>query len=286
MCFYVTYVDVDVFWHSALDPDVNVHVLVSRGRSCLAQALLLRRCSVSACFTFPGNNMVKNREREKQVKQLAALAKRCGLEGVGRQAKKEDVLKLGKAIQDSRASVDLKAEAQTATLAYQATFQGGSSSSTAQPSQSAEVGFRLRGKSFLFTYNWDYLHKALPDGTVISPSPQNLWHNWCTFVKEAEKALGVLLSTYTMETSVHSDHAERYHIHWAVDLETAIDHTSTLAFAFHGIRPDGRSTFQDAAADMSRQSTKKAKKVAATYFKSLRKICKEVKDNGGKASKG
>jgi len=41
--------------------------------------------------------------------------------------------------------------------------------------------FRLRGKSFLFTWNWDFLGKDLPDGTpppadAAAPAKSNLKH--------------------------------------------------------------------------------------------------------------
>ena len=59
----------------------------------LAQALLLCWCSVFvaglAC------EMVKNREREQTVNKLNTLAKKCGLDGVSKQASKKFVLALG-----------------------------------------------------------------------------------------------------------------------------------------------------------------------------------------------
>ena len=59
--------------------------------------------------------MVKNREREQTVNKLNTLAKKCGLDGVSKQASKKVVLALGKAIQDSEASVQHKAQ-ETAAL--------------------------------------------------------------------------------------------------------------------------------------------------------------------------
>ena len=48
-----------------------------------------------------------------------------------------------------------------------------------------------------------------------------------------------------MEQSLNSKTKGRLHIHWKVDLAKSVDHSSTQAFAFHGVKPDARPTWKD-----------------------------------------
>ena len=47
--------------------------------------------------------------------------------------------------------------------------------------------FRLRGKSFLFNYNWDFFGKPFPDGTPPAADVAGLWHLWKTWKNDKKK---------------------------------------------------------------------------------------------------
>ena len=55
--------------------------------------------------------------------------------------------------------------------------------------------FRLRGTSLLFTYNWEFCTRALPDGTPPFASTSELWKEWRKCKAEAKQRLGVKLSS-------------------------------------------------------------------------------------------
>ena len=44
--------------------------------------------------------------------------------------------------------------------------------------------FRLRGKSILFTFNWDFLGRPFPDGTPAAASTDALWELWRVWKRE------------------------------------------------------------------------------------------------------
>ena len=125
--------------------------------------------------------MVKNSAREKLVRQLSALAVKCGLEAVNSQASQRTVRDLVASIRKSAGPEKNKTEAGEVLAAYEQTFaEHAAASESASPSAATPVEnkpFRLRGCSFLFTYNYDFCNTALPDGTVLG-SHQDLWTNW------------------------------------------------------------------------------------------------------------
>ena len=49
---------------------------------------------------------------------------------------------------------------------------------------------RLRGKSFLLTYNWDFLGKVFPDGTAAAITSEELWNLWRAWRKLKKRELG------------------------------------------------------------------------------------------------
>ena len=65
----------------------------------------------------------------------------------------------------------------------------------------------------------------------------------------------VVRSTSTLERSLHSPDEDRVHFHWKVDLADALDARSTEAFAFNGVRPDGRSTWEPRGSAAARGAT-------------------------------
>ena len=118
--------------------------------------------------------------------------------------------------------------------------------------------FRLRGTSFLFTFNWDFFGREFPDGTAAPADATALWRLWRTWKKMKKKELGVVRSTHTLEESLESALPGRVHLHWKVDLAEAIDHRTTCAFAFHGVRPDARTTFGTDAEHGARGANQRA----------------------------
>jgi hypothetical protein len=92
----------------------------------------------------------------------------------------------------------------------------------------------------LFTYNWDFFGRPLPDGTAAPATEADLWGLWRTWKGRTKREAGVARSTHTMERSLASALRGRVHFHWKVDLRDAVDLRSTASFAFHGVRPDVR----------------------------------------------
>lgn len=151
------------------------------------------------------------------------------------------------AIQASGGPADAKASARRAFKEYEATWtvaEGGRETSTPQEPQDQSPGgaYRLRGKSFLFTYNWDFLQKALPDGTAPSTSPGELWRLWKEWKAQRKTEMQVAHSTSTLERSMSSQETERVHLHWKVDLKYAIDKATSASCAFHGVLPNVQTT--------------------------------------------
>ena len=107
-------------------------------------------------------------------------------------------------------------------------------------------GFRLRGKGFLFNYNWNFFGKPFPDGTPQPSTVTELWQLWKRWKNGKKEERGVKWSSHTMEESLASALKGRVHFHWKVDLHEAIDHSTPRAFAFHGVVPHVRTTFGQA----------------------------------------
>ena len=129
--------------------------------------------------------------RRELVKALRKAAKDCGLssEQVPRDtASRDKVQELAGKAAASNGSAEDKAKAAEAFTAYEATW--------AAVEDSGEEGedeetFRLRGASFLLTYNWDFFGKAFPDGTGPVATKRELWQLWKTFKAEKKKELKV-----------------------------------------------------------------------------------------------
>ena len=230
--------------------------------------------------------MVYNAERQRHAQTLCAIARDCLVAGIPQDnAGRPTIQRLLVAIRASSASTQQLAAADAAHRAYEGTFVGAvlpqpavsqmgpqaqtgagatvrlngkTSASQAGPqAQTGVVGIvRLRGKSFLFTYNYDFLGLPLPDGTPAPACASDLWTLWNTWKVGAEVTLGVVKSTSTLERSLDSPLAGRVHIHWMADLKKAVDHSSTSAFAFHGVAPDARATWSEAATSFGRKKAR------------------------------
>lgn len=195
--------------------------------------------------------MVKNAERIKHVQSLRDAARKCSVQLVADTSGRDAVTGMVAAVRASAGYAGVRKDLEKAFKLYEGTFgadgaleAGGSSAAAAGAlaavSSKPKKEFRLRGRSFLLTYNWDFFGKRLRDGTAKLESVEALWSLWLAWKKEKKKELGVVKSTSTMEESLHGAEGWRVHFHWKVDLEEAIDHTTVDAFRFHGIGPDTR----------------------------------------------
>ena len=178
-------------------------------------------------------------ERRTFVQTLRRLAKTCGVAHARDDARKEKVEEMGQKLASSTLGPDAKKEAADALRGYLGTFLPTPAEARAQTA----LKQRLRGTSFLFTYNWDFLRRNLPDGTASPGTVGQLWHLWKTWKAQKTQELGVKLSTSTLEASLHSSTPDRVHLHWKVNLFDCADFETTWPFAFHGVRPDVRQTF-------------------------------------------
>ena len=68
------------------------------------------------------------------------------------------------------------AKAAEAFKEYETTW-GNTTADKAEESAELKV-LRLRGKSFLFKYNWGFFNKDFPDGTLRTTSHEHLWSFW------------------------------------------------------------------------------------------------------------
>ncbi|CAK0881684.1 unnamed protein product [Prorocentrum cordatum] len=109
-------------------------------------------------------------------------------------------------------------------------------------SGSSASGFRMRGRSFLLTYNHLFTDKAFPDCAPPAASNEDLWALWRDWKKRKKKELRVEQSTSTLEESLDSEDAGRVHFLWKITINKAIDNATLVVFAFHGVVPDVRPT--------------------------------------------
>ena len=113
--------------------------------------------------------------RRTHVQHLRRLARECGAPVVRDDAKREKVNEMINAIRQALGPPEVKASAEAVFLHYEKTFETVAVAATTEESAVIPPGFRLRGKSFSFTYNWDYLNRDLPDGTPYLASTADVW---------------------------------------------------------------------------------------------------------------
>ena len=189
--------------------------------------------------------MGRNEDRVARVRALRNHAKACSVPVAGPSAGKAKVDAMMEAIRGSSAAAGIKATAEVDYQLYLKTFEGADGKGEPKLRDAGagqKKSFRLRGRSFLFTWNWSFLERALPDGTPPAADTRALWRLWREWKKEKKATLGVKRSTSTMERSLDSEDKNRVHLHWKIDLEEAIDHARKDAFTFHGVYPDARPT--------------------------------------------
>ena len=116
--------------------------------------------------------MEKATERKNLVKELRAFARQAGVTQVRDDSSRARVEAMFQSIVAS-AAADTKSQATKVFDQYKASFKV---EPVSLPVQSvATETFRLRGRSFLFTYNWDFFHKALPGGALAEAGNASLW---------------------------------------------------------------------------------------------------------------
>ena len=179
-------------------------------------------------------------QRKAQVQILRRIAKDCGLHGVRDDASKAKIIEMAEAIAGLTGRPEETAEAAAAYEVYLSTFVANTSGSNAADGKRA--GFRMRGKSFLLTYNWDFFGTALPDGAPTPATNKDLWDLWREWRAQKKKELQVKHSSSTLEQSLRSKLDGRVHLHWKIDLAAALDQTTTDNLAFHGVHPQVETT--------------------------------------------
>jgi len=156
-------------------------------------------------------------------------------------AGRDKVKQLAQQAEDSGGSAEDKARAAEAFKAYEATWPAEEAEEEGSEEEVEEQKtFRLRGTSFLLTYNWDFFGKDFPDGTKAVETAGDLWRLWKAFKAQKKKELQVEKSSSTLEASLKSSTPDRLHLHWKVDCKDALDNPDTACFAFNGVRPDAR----------------------------------------------
>ena len=186
-------------------------------------------------------------DRKGAVQALRRCAVACGVTRCRDDAARPKVQQMMEAIRGATGPPDRQAEAETWFKAYDATFIEGDAAApqaAAEPQRDVRetAPFRMRGSSFLLTYNWKFYELPLPDGTATSGSEEELWRLWRRWKQGKKKELGITQSSSTLEQSLKSSHKGRVHFHWKVNLKQPLDQMTTDSFAFHGIRPDVRAT--------------------------------------------
>ena len=182
--------------------------------------------------------------RKKHVQTLRGLARVVGVDAVRDDARRDVVEPWAVQLTENTQMTSAQRQAARDTLAsYRATFLA-VPEDLGPPAPPAEaVGeLRVRGRSFLLTYNWDYLGTPFPDGTQPAECHADLWRIWRAWKQQKKADMRVTQSTSTLEASLNSQQEGRVHLHWKINLERAIDTLGTAIFAFHGVRPDVRAT--------------------------------------------
>ena len=150
--------------------------LLLRAKVSLQHSMIMYQGSTSLCNLvsrcFFCGLMKKATERKNFVKELRAFARQTGVAQVRDDSSRAKVEAMFQSIV-AKADADTKSQVTTVFGKCQSSFNV---EPVSLPVQSvATVTFCLRGRNFLFTYNWDFFHKPLPDGTPAVADSANLW---------------------------------------------------------------------------------------------------------------
>lgn len=132
--------------------------------------------------------------RKAHVQSLRTAARACCVPLVRDDVGRDRVTKFAAAIRNSAGPANQKTAADVAFQAYEKTWQV--PQATEAPKKG---GWRLRGRSFLLTYNWDFLGLPFPDGTPAATTPGQLWRLWKAWKEQKKAAQKVQQSTSTLE---------------------------------------------------------------------------------------
>ena len=118
-------------------------------------------------------------QRKKLVQTLRASGRACGVPLVRDDVGHAKVRAFAEAIEASAGPRDAKVKARAAYAAYARLHAAEDDPLLPEEQGQGAAGDRgagrLRGKSFLLTYNWDFFGKAFPDGSPAAASPGALW---------------------------------------------------------------------------------------------------------------
>ena len=120
--------------------------------------------------------------RKGHVQALRAAAKKCKVPLIRDDVGRERVTEFAGAIRDSTGPADQKQSAAAAFEAYELIWP------TAVPTPQPPGGWRMMGRSFLLTYNWDFLGRPFKDGTPPAATTAELWGLWRLWKKEKRKS--------------------------------------------------------------------------------------------------
>ncbi|CAK0879784.1 unnamed protein product [Prorocentrum cordatum] len=194
---------------------------------------------------MPSAAELRNLRRE-HVKTLRALAKTAGVFVVPDGAARAKVQTMAEAVAASGAPDKVKADSAKAWAAYKSTCEdvGPAEDGASAPEGAPSNGdsFRLRGRSFLLTYNHGFFGKRFPDGSPAATTPAALWRAWREWKADKKQELHVEKSSSTLERSLHSKLDGRVHFHWKVNLKDALDNRTRAVFGFRGVLPDVQAT--------------------------------------------
>ena len=208
--------------------------------------------------------MAPHPERCGFVQTLRTHARSCSVDLCRDDANRARVTAMVEGVRASAGPPADKRGVEKAFKQYEATFKEQARDTPAPAA--AKKGFRIRGRSFLFTYNWDYFGTNLPDGTAALEDAATLWALWLTWKTKRRRKLGIKKHSSTLEESLESKLEGRVHFHYKVDLLEPIDHTTLDAFLFHGVRPDARATWTQNEAGKAARGSSYAESVNRGHF--------------------
>ena len=167
-----------------------------RGRNSIFAVHYFFRCAPHV-FSFSVSSVSMSLKdvvarRRPLVQSIRQAGGRCFIRGMPDDAGRKRVESFVHRVLESAGPAKAKSLARASLTAYLATFQDSpagtgskkSKKSTAAPSTSTPKPRRVRGKSQLFTYNWDFLASNLPDGTPPARDAAHLWNMWQSWEAE------------------------------------------------------------------------------------------------------